>query len=300
MKTFVRYFVALLVVGLIVFQSATVSLSQGQALVITHFGKPDRIVREPGLHFKWPWPVDETYHFDTRMRLSNTRYTQTLTRDKRAIILMTYLVWNIQDPLLFLQTVGDLANAEGKLDGLVTNAKNNILGSYDLSAILSTEEDKIMVDRIEQQIFDSISDKASREFGVTIRQLGIKRIAFPENNVRAIFSQMQAERDQFASKYRAQGKMEASIIMSDTELEKEKIKAAAQQEAEEIKGRADREAAEIYAAAHSRGKAFYQMKRSLEALEKIADQNTVLIMRSDQPPFSSLFDKAGEPAKNED
>ena len=113
-------------------------------------------------------------------------------------------------------------------------------------------------------------------------------MAYPENNVLAIFNQMHAERGQYAAKYRAEGRMEASAILSETDLEIAKLSADAVRKAAEIKGNADKIAAEIYADAHKQGREFYKFTRSLEALEKIVDNNAVFVLRSDQPPFNVL------------
>jgi membrane protease subunit HflC len=94
---------------------------------------------------------------------------------------------------------------------------------------------------------------------------------------------MRAERGQYAAKYRAEGRMQASIILSEPDLEIARINAEAVKTSAATKGKADREAAEIYAEAHKKGRDFYKFNRSLEALEKMLNQNAVFIMRNDQP-----------------
>ena len=288
MKILLRVLLGVLLLSLLFFKAFILPLPEGLSAVITHFGEPTRTVTTPGAHFKWPWPIDGFYMFDTRNRVYNTQFTQTLTKDKKGIILLTYIIWNIQKPLRFLQSVGNPANAEKKIEGLVSSSKNNVLGNYNLSNLVSVNKEELKVTEIESKILTSVAERALKNFGVKISKLGIKRIAFPENNVSAIFKQMKAERAQYAAKYRAEGRMKASILLSETELEVTKINAAATKESAKIKGQADREAAEIYAEAHKQGKEFYKFTRSLEALEKMTDQNAVFIVRSDQPPFNVL------------
>ena len=53
---------------------------------------------------------------------------------------------------------------------------------------------------------------ALRSYGVTLEQIRLERIALPEENVRAVFEQMRAERRQFAATFEAEGEREASAI----------------------------------------------------------------------------------------
>lgn len=289
MQYWLRIMLAILLFGLILYQTVVLPLPEGYSAVITHFGKPVKIVTEAGPYLKWPWPIDNTYTFDCRKRLYNTKFTQTLTKDKKSIILLSYIIWQIKNPLVFLQSVSTIKNAEDKLDGMVSSSKNNVLGEYDLNNLVSTDPEKLKIDEIEAKILEAVKQRASENLGIEIETLGIKRLAYPENNIEAIFKQMRAERSQYASKYRAEGRMQASIIKSETDLEIAKINAESTKKAAEIKGNADKEAAEIYANAHKKGRDFYKFTRSLEAIEKMADKNSVFILRTDQAPFDTLY-----------
>ena len=294
MHYLLRIVLAFLLLGLILYQTIVLPVTVGFKAVITHFGNPSRIIEEPGPHFKWPWPIDNAYVFDCRKKLYNTKLTQTLTRDKKSIILESYIIWKINNPLTFLQSVGTIKNAEEKLDGMVNSSKSNILGDYNLNNLVSTDPSSLKIKEIESKILESVKKNSNDNFGIDIETLGIRRLAYPEQNIEAIFKQMRAERDQYASKYRAEGRMKASIILSETELEVSKINADAKKESAKIKGEADREAAEIYANAHKKGRDFYKFTKSLEAIEKMADKNSVFILRTDQAPFDAIYGKNNE------
>ena len=291
MKCTLRLLLALSLVGLIFFRMAVLPLKDGYQAVITHFGKPTRVVSEAGPHLHWPWPIDKVYEFDCRKRVYNTKFTQTLTKDKKSLILLTYIVWQVKDPLLFLQALGDDKNAQSKIEGLVSSSKNNILGDYYLSNLVSDDISQLKTDEIEAKILASVQKPAMEKLGIEISELAFKRIAYPENNIDAIFNQMRAERGKYAAEYRAEGRKRASIIMSNTDVEIAKINAESIKKAAEIKGDADRQAAEIYAKAHKDGAEFYKFSRSLEALEQIVNKNAVFILRSDKPPFDKLYDE---------
>jgi membrane protease subunit HflC len=283
-----------MILALLGFKAFIIPLHEGYAAVITRLGKPVKTISEPGPHFIWPWPIGKAYIFDARNRVYNTKFTQTLTKDKKSIILLTYIVWKIDDPLVFLQSVGNVINAERKLDSLVSSAKNNVIGGFELMNLVSTNAEQLKLKQIEDLIKGDVAASARENFGIGISELGIKRLAYPENNVAAIFDQMRAERNQSASKYRAEGRMKASMILSETELQIAEIKAEAGKKAALIKGQADREATEIIAKAHLEGKDYFKFIKSLEAATKMSGPGSVFMLRSDQPPFNTLLEDMKE------
>src|SRR5580692_4341530 len=191
----------------IVFYAMAVVVQEGQTALITRFGRPVRANTTAGLHWKLPWPIDQTSWLDMRRRVYETGHTEMLTRDKKNIIARTFVVWRIGDPLAFAQSIGSEGGAEGKLDGLLTNAAIGTLGGHDLSALVST------------------APIAMHSYGVAIDQIRIERIALPEENVTAVFEQMRAERRQFAARFEVEGEREAGRIRSEAELEAAKIRA---------------------------------------------------------------------------
>ena len=299
MHYLLRIMLAFLLFGLILFQTIVLPVPESYKAVITHFGKPDRIANESGPHFKWPWPIDDYYLFDCRKKMlsiDKERFTQVLTKDKKTVILEPYLIFRITDPLKFLQTIGstDLRAAENKLVSIVSSSQNNVLGGYDLNNLVSTNPSTLKIAEIEKKIFETVKQNVIDNYGIEIETLGIKRLAYPQQNIEAIYKQMRAERDQYASKYRAEGRMEASNILSNTELEVAKINAEAVKKSAEIKGQADKEAAEIFAEAHKKGRDFYKFTKSLEAIEAMTNKNSVFILRTDQPPFDTIYGKTNE------
>ena len=59
--------------------------------------------------------------------------------------MQTYTIWSIADPLRYYTSVGDTALAETYLSDLVTSAKNGTMGNYDLSALVSLDEEDIKI-----------------------------------------------------------------------------------------------------------------------------------------------------------
>jgi len=280
-----------LALAAIVFYAMAVVVGEGQAALITRFGRPLRAANQPGLHWKLPWPIDQASWLDLRRRVYETGHTEMLTRDKKNIIARTFVVWRIGDPLTFTQAIGNQGGAESKLDGLLTNAAIGALGGHDLSALVSTNPNDLQVDQIESELLASTAPLALRSYGVSIEQIRLERIALPENNVAAVFEQMRAERRQFAAKFQAEGDKEASRIRSEAELEAARITAKGAEEEARIRGESAAKVAKIYGDAHRVDPELYKFTRSLESLDKLVTGSTSLILRTDSEPFSLLQNK---------
>src|SRR4029077_13690002 len=79
-------------------------------------------------------------------------------------------------------------------------------------------------------------EKASA-YGIEIQDVRIKRADLPEQNEKAVFARMQAERERQAKQYRAEGAEEAQKIRSEAEKDREIILAQAYKESEELRAR---------------------------------------------------------------
>lgn len=292
--------VALILVTSLVGYACYLQVREGSAAVVTRFGEPVRSIEEPGPYFKLPWPIEDARIFDMRKRVFNTPYTATLTRDRRNVVLLTYVVWQIEDPRRFLQSVGDETAASAKLDGMVTAAKNTLMGRYDLSALVSTDPEQIKTPEIEAEILTEVQGRAAEKFGIEIEQVGFKRIAYEEANVTAVLAQMRAEREAEAKQLRAEGDKESRRIRDEAAVKSEEILREGRLGAGRIRGEAERAAAEIYAKAHRTDPEFYRYWRSLEALKKTLGQDATVVLRTDQGFFDLLTDPPLTPRTGEE
>ncbi|HEY0462766.1 MAG TPA: protease modulator HflC [Polyangiaceae bacterium] len=293
MKTerWLRGVVGTIALGAILFYATAVVVREGQAALVTRFGRPLRATTLPGLHWKLPWPIDETQILDLRRHVYETGHTEMLTRDKKNIIARAFLVWRIGDPVAFSQAVGSEGQVEAKLDGLLTNAAIGTLGGHDLSALVSTNPEDLQVDQIESELFNATANVALRSYGVSIEQIRLERISLPQENVTAVFEQMRAERRQFAAKFQAEGDREASRISSEAELAAARIRAQGAEEEARIRGESAALVAKTYADAHRVAPELYRFTRSLSSLDTLVTEGTSLILRTDVEPFSLLQSK---------
>jgi membrane protease subunit HflC len=290
MKTqiIIRSLIGALVGTLMLFVMLTFQVRQNERVVLTRFGRPVSVLVEPGLYVKWPWPVETVNRFDARLDFYDARISEALTRDKRNVIIPVYVAWRVDDPLKFLQSLGTAENARNKLDGLVTSARNTVLGGYDFGHLVSTNRDELKITEIEHTITDLVAQQAKQSFGIMVEQVGIKRLALPEANTTFVFERMRAERAQFAAQYRAEGQQRADEIRAKTDADKIVTLAAARRYAEETRGKAEAKAARIYAAAHKRNPSLYKFLRDLDALKQITGTKTTVVLDTTTPPFDLL------------
>ncbi|MEN0062262.1 MAG: protease modulator HflC [Myxococcota bacterium] len=284
----VRLFVGIVAVLVLVLSATTFVVREGQAALVTRVGRPLAVMQDAGLHWKLPWPIDEAVPIDLRRRVFRGGYSEMLTRDKKNIVMLSYAVWKVTDPLLFHQAVGSVESAEVKLDGLITNAAIGVLGRYDLSAIVSTDPATLRLDTIQDELLDKTVGLASERYGVTIERVAFERVSLPEENTASVFEQMRAERRQFAAEFTAEGERRAAEIKSAANLEAARIRAEGAEEAAKIQGQAEAEAARIYAEAHNVDPELYRFLRSLETIDEVVGDQTTVILRTDSEPFRLL------------
>jgi membrane protease subunit HflC len=291
MQRRLRAVVGTLALLAIVFDATSVVVKEGNAVLVTRFGRPLHAAIHPGLHWKLPWPIDTAVPLDMRRRVYETGQTEMLTRDKKNVIARTFVVWRIGDPLAFVQSLGGESGAEERLDSLLTNAAVGTLGEHDLSALVSTNPKDLQTDQIEAELLAATAPQALHNYGVVIEQVRLERLALPEENVTAVFDQMRAERRQYAAKFQAEGERDAQAIMSNANLEAARIRAKGVEEAARIRGESAAQVAKVYGDAHRTDPELYKFTRSLQSLDKLVTGNTELILRTDSEPFSLLQSK---------
>src|ERR1039457_1113410 len=248
-------------------------------VLVTQFGRPIRTITEPGLGAKWPYQT--AIYFDRRLRAYNPRPSEFLTRDKKNIVIESYVVWKIADPGRFVQTVGDATSGEMRLHDIVWSGLAAALGTHDLDSIVGTEPDKVETSAMLESLTALTGHAALERYGINVVDVRIMRLNLPEQNKQSVYARMRAERERIARQYRAEGEEQALSIRADADRQKEEILSAAYREAEKVKGQGDAESTRIYGQAYSRNPGFYRLLRTLESYRKVLDDKTTAILSSD-------------------
>jgi membrane protease subunit HflC len=261
---------------------------QTELAVVTTFGRYSRTVDQPGFQFRMPWPIQKIYKFDNRIQQFDGKLDQTITRDQINVLILVYTGWRIADARMFLESFsGDVTKAEQKLEPLVRNAKNNVIGQHAFSEMISTNLADVKFDQVEKEMLDTVRPQARSAYGIQIEFLGIKQLQLPESITTTVFERMKAERQRLVTQYQSDGDREARIIKSEADRQASAILAAARAQAIMIVGNADKEAAAFYAtfAKHPELAVFlFQLK----AIEDSLKTKAQLILDQRTPPFNLL------------
>jgi len=251
--------IALIVVLLVVADSSLFIVDQNQQALITQFGQPVRVIRDPGLHAKTPF-VQTVLYFDKRLLNIELPGDQVTLGDQRRLVVDSFTVYRIRDPLLYYQSVGPGEDAiNGRLNSVVSAALRDVLADNKLLDVLSAKRDQIMAairDRVNTQM---------KGFGVAIEDVRIRRADLPEENTKAVLSRMQSERQRVAAQARAEGAEAAAKIRADAERDRTVLLADARATADKLRGEGEAEAIRISAKAYSQDANFYSAWRTLQA-----------------------------------
>ncbi|MCD4749868.1 MAG: protease modulator HflC [Thermoanaerobaculales bacterium] len=281
--------------GLMLLALSVFTVTAGESVVVTQFGKPVATVTEPGLRWKLPGFLHRVHRFDARIEVFNTRPIQLLLGDKNPIIITTYVAWRIDDPLLYLRSLTLRETAREKLSDMVVSALGTALADYTLDDVINAEPDKVRITEIERLVLDRASAQAKDKYGINLVRLGMRRLSYPSIVAEAVYNRMRAEREKEARKFRAEGTEAADKIEATTDKEASQIKAEAYKEAEIVKGEGDREATRVYAQAYTQDPDLYDFLKSLELYRKTFKPGTTLVLSSDSELFRYLHSPEGRP-----
>lgn len=292
-----------LAVSVLLAASATSSLIMvppGEALVITRFGRPVRVLTQPGLAWKIPAPIEQTIQVDLRLRTTSSGLEDVGTREGLRILVQAYLAWQVDnDPAHIAQFLragqrnpDDVAR---QLRSFMGSALQVTASNFSLNDLVNTDPQKARFVGFERQLQANLYRQVLDTYGVRIVQTGVERFSLPAETLAATVARMRAERETVAAQRTADGLRNAGAIRSDAERDARLIGAKAQQEAAEIKAKGREKAAEIHASAYALDPQLYTMLRSLDTLDATVGTNTRVILRTDAAPFRALVDGPPSP-----
>lgn len=245
-----------------------------QNAIVVQLGRPVRTISDPGLYVKVPF-IEEVTYFDKRLLDYDSNPQDVITQDKKTLLLDNFAKWRIADPLKVYQAFQSQRGAYQRLHDIIYSELRVELGRHDLLEIVSMTRADIM------RVVTQRSNEKASAYGIEIQDVRIKRADLPEQNEKAVFARMQAERERQAKQYRAEGAEEAQKIKSEAEKDREIILAEAYRESEELRGGGDAKAFRIYADAYRQDPRFFEFTRTMEAYRKTFKDKSTLVMSPD-------------------
>ena len=267
--------------------SVTVT-AQNEYKLVRQFGKVKRIIDQPGIRLKIPF-LETTASLPKETMLYDLSPSDVITKDKKTMISDSYVLWQIEDPLKFAQTLNSsLENGESRINTAVYNATKNVISSMTQDEVISSRNGELS-DRVMESIGNNM-----KQYGIRMMLFETKQLDLPDDKNSAVYERMISERDNIAATYTAEGNSEAKVIRNTTDKDVAIEISEAEKQAEILKAEGEQEYMKILAEAYrdEERQEFYSFVRSLDALEKSMKGEDKTVILSADSPIAQIF--AGE------
>lgn len=296
--------------------NSMVITKQNQYKLIRQFGKVQRVIAEAGLSFKIPF-VESVDTIPNQLLLYDLPSSDVITSDKKTMIVDSYVLWQIKDPLKFAQTLScSVSNAERRIDTIVYNATKNTISNMKQDEVIKSRDGKMTItaDQVESDVVNnnlevepvqeevieitSLTEEimvqinhVEEQYGIEIVTVEVKKLDLPDDNKQAVYTRMISERENIAAQYTAEGASQAKMIENTTDKEVSIMLSNAKAQAEATIAEGEAEYMRILSAAYSDPAKtdFYSFVRALDALKESMQGDNKTIILSDDSPIAQIF-----------
>ena len=277
--------VLLLVLVLLLSSNCFVTTQQNEYSIVRQFGKVVRIIDEPGLSMKLPF-VQSVSTLPKCEMLYDQAVSDVITSDKKSMVADSFVLWRIDDPLKFIQTLsGNLGNAEYRIDTVVYNSLKTVISSMRQEEVISGRDGLLA-----QRIMDNVGSTFDN-YGIALLAIETKRIDLPDENKSAVYERMISERDNIAASFAAEGQAEAKQIRNEADKSVQITISQAKAQAEKLKAEGEAEymriLSEIYDTEEEAD--FYEFMRALDMAEKAMTEGDKTLVVSSDSPIAKVF-----------
>ena len=274
---------ATIIAVIVVIYYSVFTVHMTQSAILLQLGKPVEIYTEPGLYFKVPF-LQQVHYLPGLLLSNDSAPAELITKDKKNLLIDSFTMWRVKDPLKFLQTVRNQRGGQSRLDDIVYSELRVEMGTHDLIDIILLTREAIM------EKVTNKANKQSGDYGIEVVDVRIKRADLPPEIANSIFNRMRTERERIAKEYRSEGKEEATKIRAETDKDKIILIAEAYKQEQTLKGEGDGMATKIYANAFKRDPKFYSFIRSMQAYKQSLKNETTILL-SDDSDFLEFLSK---------
>ena len=129
-------------IGIVIAAVAVTALSGGIVVtkenefkLIRQFGRVERVIDSPGITYKIPF-IQTADTLPKQILIYDLAASDVITMDKKTMLSDSYVLWRIEDPLKFAQSLNSsLSGAESRIDTVVYNSVKNVISSMTLSIV---------------------------------------------------------------------------------------------------------------------------------------------------------------------
>lgn len=277
--------IIILVVLVIAFFSCTVITHENEYSLIKQFGKVSNVIEDSGIAFRIP-VIESVSKLPKQILLYDLAASDVITSDKKAMVVDSYVLWRIDDPLKFAQTLNSsVGNAESRLDNIIYNALKTTISSQTQNDLILSRDGKLDTD-----VLSSVR-KIMTEYGVEVMSVETKRFDLPNDNKMAVFNRMISERNQIAASYVAEGNEQSEKIKNSTNKEITILVSESQAQSETIRAEGEAEYMRILSEAYKTDdrKDYYEFIRSLDAIKIALKGNNKTIILPITSPLTKIL-----------
>lgn len=307
--------VLLIIAAIIVGSASSVITYQNEYKLIRQFGKVQTVITEPGFSLKIPF-VQTVDTIPKEIQLYDLPPSDVITSDKKTMIIDSYVLWKVTDPLKFAQTLGgSIGNAEGRIDSIVYNATKNTISNMKQDEVIMSRDGKMTITAVAEEsdvesndivvadedgvveitsLTESIMaqiNSVESQYGIEIITVDAKKLDLPDDNKQAVYTRMISERENIAAQYTAEGRSQAQIIENTTDKEVAIMLSDAEAKAEAIVAEGEAAYMKILSDAYAdeNKSDFYSFVRALDALKGSMSGDNKTIILSEDSPIAQIF-----------
>ena len=273
------------VLAIMIINSGMVVTYPNEYTVIKQFGRIESIRQEPGLSMKIPF-IQTAEKIENEVLLYDLAVSDVMTKDKKSMIADCFVLWKIEDPYKYTQTLSaQKSNAEFRIDTITYNSLKNVISSLSQEEVISGRDGELA-----KAIQDNIGDTLE-QYGIKLLAVETKSLDLPDENKNAVYERMISERNNIAPTYQAEGQEEAKEISNNTNAEIIVMQSEADAQAEEIIAKGEAEYMRILSEAYNDPEKadFYIFLRSLDAAKATMTGNNKTLIIDETSPIAQIF-----------
>jgi regulator of protease activity HflC (stomatin/prohibitin superfamily) len=190
--------VALLIIAVYLISSIKI-LAEYERAVIFRLGRVLSHPKGPGVILVFR-PIDRMTRISLRLETLEVPPQDVVTRDNVTLKVNAVVFWRVVDPM---RAVLEVAKYLYTTTQLAQTSLRSVLGQVDLDELLS-EREKVNI-RLQ-----SLLDQDTEPWGIKVTKVEVKQVDLPEQMIRAIARQAEAERERRAKIIHAEGEYVAA------------------------------------------------------------------------------------------
>jgi len=275
------------VAAVLIAWAITYQVSYNEVAIRVRLGHVEQVVTEPGLRFKWPFPIEYVVRYDARLRTLDAPETEIKTSDGKNVIIGTYAVWRIDKPLQFYQRAGTIPLAEEQMRTRIAQMQAAVVGQKTLPYFVNLDRQAVEAnyDKLFAEMRDDIAPGLAADYGIALAEIGIRRISLPKEVTQEVFNSMIQERKSLAAKSREEGKSQAEAIKARAEADARQILAFADRKAEEIRSAGIQASTRILSKINESDREFFEWLGWLDTLKASFKQKSTIFIDEDSPLY---------------